>query len=219
MRFMPASLKIIVLFVLVVGAEVSPGWATSIPIKGASSYGQTPSVFGSGASGTFTGGSFSEETICPSNDPSAPNACNLAYVFTFSVTPPAGSQSLTIDFPSATSGVNLSLLFCDATTAIPCTVSSGPFSGSLGPDGTTGQAFAFTDLSQLQNQKISLIFVDSTQTALLDANGDPVPVTPNIPTFSTTWGTSSVATPEPTCLALLGLGFAALSGKLRRKHS
>ena len=192
--------------------------ATSIPIKGGSSYGSDPAGYGS-TNGSFTGGSFTESTICPT-PLDLGSSCTLAYVYNFMLTPPAGSTSFTLDFPTATSGVSLSLLFCDAPTTIPCgTLSGDPISGTLGPDGGIGQQFTFTDLSQLQNQKISLIFVDSSPTTILDENGDPVTVSPNVPQFSASWGTGPVATPEPASLSLLGIGVLALGAKLRRKAS
>ena len=216
MGFMSALLKLIVVL-LIISVVVAPAWSTSLPIKGASTYGLAPSTYGS-TSGTFTDGSFGEETICPSNDANFPNGCNFAYVFTLSVTPPTGSQLLTIDFPTAISGVSLSLLYCDSTTTVPCgSLTGSPIAGSLVSDGGTGQELIFTDLTQLKGQNVSLIFVDSAETPFFDQNGDPLPVHPNVPSFSATWGTGSVATPEPTSLALLGVGLVAFSGKLRRK--
>jgi hypothetical protein len=211
MRAQTPLIKVVVLLVLFAAIATSSSAAT-IAVKGASSYGFSPQFFGAGTSGTFTGGSFSEESFIPSND-----LGTLAYDFTFSVAPPAGSTSLTIDFPTAISGVDLNVLYCDSATTVPCgTLSGNPISGSLGPDGGNGQEFVFTDLSQLQGQEFSVIFFDSTQTPSFDDNGNPI-LSVNVPRFSATWGTNSVATPEPASLALLGIGLAALSGKLCRK--
>jgi hypothetical protein len=204
--------------ILFVSLFASATQAASIPIRAGSSYGVAPNFYGT-TTGTFSGGSFSESTFCPSNDSDGVDSCHLAYVFDLTLTPPLGATSLTIDFPTATSGVSLSVLFCDNPTTIPCgTLSGGAISGTLGPDAGSGQQFGFTDLSQLKGQTTALLFVDSAATPLLDPDtGAPLTVTPNIPSFTATYGTSSVATPEPACLALLGFGLAALGAKLRRK--
>jgi hypothetical protein len=212
-----AWIRTLLVAIAVVLIAASTSQATSIPIRGASTYGQSPSTFGT-TSGSFLDGSFVEETICPSNDSDGTGGCNLAYVYTFfNFTPPVGATTFTIDFSTATAASSLGLLYCDATTTVPCgTLSGSAISGSLGPDSGSGQEFTFTNLSQLQNQKIALIFVDGVKTPFLDANGDPVPVNPVVPDFSVTWGTGAVATPEPASMLLVAAGLAVFRRKLRR---
>jgi hypothetical protein len=222
MRVHADFMKIFVLFVLF-AAIATPGSATTIHVRGASGYGQQTTDFTDCANGTLG----PCEVFYAGPAPVAPFApvpvgtATLDGILAFNVFEFAGSSQVVdvVDLGSIAPGtvftLSSSLFNVTSAEVFSCGQASSSESSTLANPNAVGLDSLMTTFPG------STMCTPNLTTAPVDYDSTTGKFTLNqtlsgdlVLDFSPTGTTSA---PEPTSLALLGVGLAALAGKLRRK--
>jgi len=147
----------------------------------------------------------------------------MSYEYTLSnLVVPTGDPVLTIDFASAISTDELDVLYTNSM--FPSNIPGGTLDSttlnnisSILSDSASGQEFKFDlsslTLSQLNDLQIAVFILTDTVNSSPDTNPN------DIPTFSASFGPSSVATPEPSSAALIVIALAGLAFLLVRRSA